>query len=597
VAERRPFPWGFVSGLLVSSVIAVAGQTNFGQRTELQTHDLRFAWRGPRESSARIVIVAIGDRTQADWSEPMAFWPWHYADLVRQAQKLGAAWVAFDVIQLADTDSFLEKYGRLPEEEWPLRRWAEAINSFEGRVILANARDVWGIPINPPDFLIAATDVGERVGYVDLPPSPDGVARASSPVIVDGTSAVPSLTALIAAKMRGLEPSSAADMAKIGLDTFYINYLGRGLPVVEATDLASGRLSKEQQLLIRGATLLVGTTFRGNPDVHSIPASPRGPGVEVQANALSTLIDGRPLVRPVPLAEIGATIGIGAIAAGIAGLGSPVVAIAVLALLAALYALLCLTLFGSLDLLLPVTAPLAAILLSPSARFAVTSVRERVGRLSIESLLGRMNSREVAQRLLGNPKFQRAGYAEDQMATILFLDIRNSTSMAEGRPATEIIKELNEFFRPVLPCVYRTHGIINRFLGDGFLAIFGGLDDIGNHAEAAIECATEILGAVKELNETRAKKGKPPFEFGIGIHTGVVAMGNLGGRDRHEFTVIGDTVNIAARLEKANKELGAVIVASSETMGRLDGVRGFQGPKSLSLSGRLQEIEAYYRSL
>jgi adenylate cyclase len=172
--------------------------------------------------------------------------------------------------------------------------------------------------------------------------------------------------------------------------------------------------------------------------------------------------------------------------------------------------------------------------------------------------------------------------------TVMFVDIRAFTARTAAATAPQIVRELNEFLRVMVHVVEEEHGgMINKFLGDGFMALFG-VSRSEQHAAEAVRAGTAMLGALNDLNARLAQEGRDPLRIGIGIHTGVAIVGSIGSPERLEFTAIGNTVNLAARLEQLTKNLGVSLVASEATVTQLstpDGmtphppqeIRGMQG--------------------
>jgi len=152
--------------------------------------------------------------------------------------------------------------------------------------------------------------------------------------------------------------------------------------------------------------------------------------------------------------------------------------------------------------------------------------------------------------------------SEQRAVCVMFLDIRNFTSFSESRSPAEVVDYLNTVFESTIDAVVQRHGIVNKFLGDGFMAVFGAPTVEEDASGAAIDAALEIVQRVAQLVEQGTI---PPTQVGIGLHTGHAVVGNIGSAQRKEYTVIGDVVNVASRIEALNKELGSCVLASDET--------------------------------
>ena len=154
----------------------------------------------------------------------------------------------------------------------------------------------------------------------------------------------------------------------------------------------------------------------------------------------------------------------------------------------------------------------------------------------------------------------------EQEITVMFVDIRSFTARSANLSPTEAVSLLNEFLRVMVDAVEGEHGgMINKFLGDGFMALFGIGNGNGNHADDAFAAACSIQGTLQQLNAARNARGEDPIQIGIGINTGPAIVGSIGSPERMEFTVIGDTVNVASRIETLNKTLGTSLLLSEQT--------------------------------
>jgi adenylate cyclase len=154
----------------------------------------------------------------------------------------------------------------------------------------------------------------------------------------------------------------------------------------------------------------------------------------------------------------------------------------------------------------------------------------------------------------------------EQVITVMFVDIRSFTSRSEGVAPREVVRSLNQFLGIMVDVVEGRHqGLINKFLGDGFMALFGVGDQSKTHADAAVAAARNMLDALADLNAALSRQGEEPIEIGIGIHSGPAVIGSIGSPQRLEFTAIGATVNIAARVEGLTKTVGEPLLFTAET--------------------------------
>ena len=210
--------------------------------------------------------------------------------------------------------------------------------------------------------------------------------------------------------------------------------------------------------------------------------------------------------------------------------------------------------------------------ITPPVMFVVTMILaythkfilENRSKEKVKSAMGKYMSEDVMKRVIMNIDNLGLG-GKKAVVTVLFADIRGFTSMSETMSAQQVSEILNEYFTEMEPIISKYNGIINKFIGDAVMAIFGEPIQDKNHALNAVKCGYEMLLKVKELQKKWAEEGKPKIEIGVGINTGEVFVGNIGSVNRMEYTVIGDTVNLASRLESYNKVYKTKMLISSST--------------------------------
>ena len=158
----------------------------------------------------------------------------------------------------------------------------------------------------------------------------------------------------------------------------------------------------------------------------------------------------------------------------------------------------------------------------------------------------------------------------EEEITVMFVDMRSSTSRASVASPHEVVEMLNDFFRVTVRVVEEQYGgMVNKYLGDGFMAIFGAGDHDSPHADDAVAAGRGILQAVETLNRDLISRGRAPLQIGIGIHCGPAIVGSIGSPQRLEFTAIGNTVNIASRVEGLTKTVGRPLLVTAAVRGRL----------------------------
>jgi adenylate cyclase len=208
-------------------------------------------------------------------------------------------------------------------------------------------------------------------------------------------------------------------------------------------------------------------------------------------------------------------------------------------------------------------------------------------RRQIVQMFGQHVSPAVVNRLLAQPT---GITSELRLVCVLVLDIRNFTSFAETASPDAVVGYLNRLWASCVEVVNRNHGIVNKFLGDGFMAVFGAPLVVGNSSANAVRAARQIL---EEVEHSVAAGEIPPTQLGLGLHAGEALVGNIGSSQRREYTVIGDVVNVAFRIEQLNKEFGSTLLISESVQQATQAAASTVEPASLQIRGRQSAIQVY----
>ncbi|HMV44118.1 MAG TPA: adenylate/guanylate cyclase domain-containing protein [Leptospiraceae bacterium] len=182
---------------------------------------------------------------------------------------------------------------------------------------------------------------------------------------------------------------------------------------------------------------------------------------------------------------------------------------------------------------------------------------------------------------------------ETKDVTVLFVDIRGFTSISEKLPPKLIVNWLNQYFEQMSNSISKEKGLVNKFIGDAILAVFGTPIPLENHADSALRAALDMRNQVKLLSEKFSKEGLPEIKIGIGIHSGKVLAGNIGSMNRLEYTVIGDTVNLASRLESYCKTANRDLLLTEATKELIQGNFSFEFIDKIKVRGRESEISIF----
>ncbi len=209
----------------------------------------------------------------------------------------------------------------------------------------------------------------------------------------------------------------------------------------------------------------------------------------------------------------------------------------------------------------------------------------------LKSTMARYMTKEVAEKLLEAGDAMLGGQA--QTASVLFSDIRSFTSISESVGAQETVSMLNEYFTVMVDIIFNYGGILDKYIGDAIMAVFGVPFATGDDADKAVMAGIDMLRALREFNDERVKYNKLPIHIGIGINTDEIVAGNIGSLKRMDYTVIGDGVNLASRLEGANKYYGTSLLISEFTFKNLKDNYIYREVDRLRVKGKAKPVSVY----
>jgi adenylate cyclase len=550
-----------------------------------------------------VVIVDIDEKSLALMQEEAGRFPWPrvvYAELLEGLMAQRPRAVVFDIL-------FVEPDKLRPESD---KAFIEAIaphaNVFFPMVRLDpgdDARGARAVELAPLVGLVRRRDADPEATIALVPPMalPTALWRGGPINFLVDEDRV-GRRYLLRHVVRGWEIPSLP--ARVALDLGFplpddedlvLAWRGRanGLPAVPFAevyrDLASGRRARPADEFT-GKIVLIGASAPGLGDAKATPLSGTQPGIELLATAIENLKNGRAMRRAPPwlpfvialllvaglYAAFARNVSAGRSAAGLG-------AASALALAAAWLAA------GRL-LLLPVLVPLGAAWLFYAAAALAGYLEERRKRAEAVAMFSRFVNPYVVRKLLEHGGLEGEGRTRE--VTLLFSDIRGFTSLSETRPPEEVVDILNRYFTRQVEVIFRHGGSLDKFIGDAIMAFWGAPLDDPDHARHAVACALdmadELLAFRTELGEAGAG-----FDVGIGAHSGPAVVGLIGSDKRREYTSIGDTVNLASRIEGLTKDAGRRILVSRETMERCAGAFDFVSCGTYPVKGRAQPVELF----
>ena len=447
---------------------------------------------------------------------------------------------------------------------------------------------------------------GGSIGLVGVLPDRDGVLRRYVTYGQDKDgNYVYGLALAAVAKFKDVElpetPLPGGDVpigddlvVKVANGQFMVNF--RGPPGTHATLMARDILRGEEDFSskLEGKIVFIGVTDPSVEDAFPTPFSGtnRMAGVEFHAAAADTLLRGS-FIRMTPdyqVVLIVVALGLGAVALGrfvrpLLGVGGAA------AILAALFG----AWIGSFvwaDYSLPITAPLIAVFfgyaLSMTDRVSVEQIEKRHAR----SMLSRYLPPAIVRQMLKDPVAAQLGGKRADL-TVLFSDIRGFTTISERLAPEEVVALLNQYLTVMTEVIFRHGGTVDKFEGDAILAFFGAPQSHGDDSERAVWAAVEMRDHLVELESSWRELTQAPLSIGIAINTGQAMVGNIGSQRRMDYTVIGDAVNLASRLQDLTKEYGVSILISGSTHARVKHMCQVRALGIVEVRGRTQPVDLY----
>jgi adenylate cyclase len=241
---------------------------------------------------------------------------------------------------------------------------------------------------------------------------------------------------------------------------------------------------------------------------------------------------------------------------------------------------------------LPLALPIVAVGLTYIGQLTWQYFVEGREKRQVKRLFSRYVPRDVYEQLLADPDRAALGGKRRRM-TVLFSDVRGFTAMSEKATPEEVVSQLNEYFSRMVDVLFAHRGTLDKFVGDMVMGLFGAPLDDPDHAEHAVQAALAMTRALDDLNREWAASGRPTLDIGIGISTGDMVAGNIGSQSIMSYTVIGDTVNLGARLESLNKQYGTRVIISDATRSALEGRYDIRPLGEVTVKGKSQPVAIY----
>jgi adenylate cyclase len=347
---------------------------------------------------------------------------------------------------------------------------------------------------------------------------------------------------------------------------------------------------------VRDAFVLIGPAGNFQHDQHPTPFGPMD-GVEIHANAIATLMRGdAPREAPAAVGIVSIFVLALATARLLSVAVHPLGKLGLLVAIGAAYFAVAQTAFAWRGVVLLVAAPLWTVAGGGVLGVAMQVVAERLERLRVRRTLDRYVSKQVAEEILRHGEEYAASLGgERRNVTILFSDIRGFTTISEQSSPVELVAQLNEYLTVMVDVVMKYDGTLDKFVGDAIMTVYGAPLSRGAAEDAwrAVQTAAEMRTRLAELQQRWRAAGKPELRIGIGLNHGEVVVGNIGSPQRMEYTVIGDPVNVASRVEGLNKEFGTDILLTESVYELVKDRVEVKRLEATAVKGREQKVNVY----
>jgi adenylate cyclase len=572
------------------------------ERVESLLVDFRFQLRNlmaPPPVPGNIVIVEVDEKSLEKYGR----WPW---SRVRQAKLIDRIVQAKPAVLAVDI-FYPERESKKADAVL-----AKTLAKARGSVVLAAGFDTSAPKaVEPPDFLldnalvnikdqsrmapegdavpvtvtkpktsIAMLSSQAMLGHVYSPSDLDGKLRWEYLYIRYGDDVYPSLSLMAAARALGKTAADITVYAGRGVlvggtyipvepsGRMRVDYLGRDrtLRYISAADVLSGTFPVSD---LKDNIVFLGTTAISTYDFVVTPFSARMPGVEKNATVVENILNKR-FLKNIPVSVVSLMV-------LITGLILSLMLPQVRAMHGIVLSLALMAVFAAANQYFFAYRGYYANFFYPFANMALISVfagsykyltEERKAK-ELKTMFSHYVSPKIVEELLKNPELAKLGGYRREI-TVLFSDVRGFTTFSESRKPEEVVEHLNEYLHEMTDIIFKWDGTLDKFVGDEIMAFWGAPLEQPNHAELAIKCALNMSDKLEELQEKWRAEGKYPLDNGIGINTGDVLVGNIGSADKKmDYTIIGDHVNLGARVETLTRKYDSRVLITEFTFEKI----------------------------
>ena len=590
---------GIASGLIVW-ILTVFFFKQFFYRIEAPAYDwrMRRVVEPPPSSIDDIVIIDVDERSLQKLGS-YHHWPREYwMKLINYLNNANVSMIGLDVI-------FDPNYRR-PEDDLNFQKAIKSAGNVCSAFYLSHAdpehfrrsmanepegldynKFIWTIPDNLfariipqdrfepeyPEFLNASM----TAGYVNLFPDPDGVLRRIPTFLRFNQNVYPCFALQMALKLKKISKIEYDEdrynlllvdhqnrTTSVPIDSkgnMLIHYMGgfKSFRYISFYDVLMGFVQSEY---FADKIILVGSSLPGMFDLRATPLQPAFPGVEINANVLYQLLNNYFIYQMSNLYNFLLILGFGILAGLILIFPRPIGSVVVTVLLIFLIILTGILALEELKLWMPVIPPIFVTIVAFALTYVYRYLFEEKRKRELRKMFTNYVSPSVVNVLLKNPEQVKP---EKKFCTVLFMDIAGFTTIAENMEPDKLVEQLNAYFNDMTSIILANKGLLDKYVGDEIMAVFGAPVELKDHAQLACRSALQMQIQIKMLNKDWYKLGLPPLPSRIGINSGEMKVGNMGSDTRHQYTAVGDAVNLGSRLEGANKKYGSRIIISEHT--------------------------------
>lgn len=593
---------GLGIGLLVVVLTHVA-DVRFLKDVELFMVDYRFQQRGvskPVSEQGNVVIVDVADADTLTLAEPFPFPRSYYAHLIENLNRAGARTIVLDMMfdgPFAGDDSLRAVLSRFDNIVLAVRPGGQ---ERQGKYLVRSPERSYSNVFYEPQ---------RRVGAVSVLVDADNVVRRYLPTVWSNGYLTPTLAFGALNHAYRLPADSVVhitdnafhfadrEIPKADDESFMLNYYGpartfRFVPFSEVIDDESfwtkDELEIEEQInafdenlmqVFSNKVVIVGSTMRREREAYAVPMTDSGDrpvmeSMEIHATAIQNAIDRSFVQTPSDGFDVVVVISASVLTflsvlaikrlRGRSLLLLELISILVVLVLLACVVELAVLWFSGSSLLMNIVNPSLAILFAYGGTIIYQYGSRRREESVMRSMFSHLMSAEAVEQLVANPSLAKLG-GEKRPLTVLFTDMTDFTTISEPLPADKLVQFLNEYHDEMASIIFKHGGTLDKFEGDAIVAFWGAPLPCEDHAKRACLCALEMLTRLDQLRTRWQRTGKPAVDVRAGIYTDTMVAGNVGGRERYDYTVIGGGVALSARLQAENKRYRSRIIIGDST--------------------------------